>query len=681
HRLLIWLHRTTGATQLRLSGWLPLDRKGGQARLELPCLRLVQPVKQHTRLRLAAAAGLTLASVKSFNLQPVVPSPDVASSLDHERTFETSQPHYGGACDIQAAANAVARVLTFAEVADRQLQFTTTVQYEVGHGELRRVHLRLRNWVAEKVKWEADRVVRSFEPRRAPGDCSLLLELQPGVTGHYRVTLRGSMPLEEAAVGVLMPDVRVQDVERAEYKLAVAGDELAGEPRSGLVRLARPAKELSRWPVAAQRVERTHGRGWQVQGPEWQLRLLPHTRAMGPALMRIFLWEQTSSVMDGQRWVHESRCWLRHEGHTDLNVEFPAPIRLIAAAVDGIAVVPLQPGSSRLWLPLPGRAGVRCVRLRWLYKDAEPLDRPNLAAPEVGEALNGPDRGTVLTPAGWEPAKSTLASRLGRGATREGALALYRAEAQLRISQELCKQKRDSGAAAALAAAQRRFALYCLHARHALNMGANRGGVTGPAGQTLAEWLQKLQGDNRELAGQNGFEEVRAGDVEGKSLRPGELDLSIEDDDLARFTASSSATRKDSERGEVGRLLSRRGTPISWQARSRMEPPILHLTSRASQHTRQALAASGQWLGVLVVIWVLSFLPFLLARLRLFWPEQIALLGIIGWHLAGPTLIVLLLLFAALCGRVFLLARGLRLLFRKYFRRPSAAASGSAVRS
>jgi hypothetical protein len=299
--------------------------------------------------------------------------------------------------------------------------------------------------------------------------------------------------------------------------------------------------------------------------------------------------------------------------------------------------------------------------------------------------LNGPALWTVLTPAGWEPAQSTAASRLGRGATREGALTLYRAAAQLRISQELCKQKRDSGATTALAAAQRRFALYCLHARHALDMGANRGGVTGPAGQTLAEWLQKLQGENRELAGPNGFENVRADAErqaaagEGENPRSNELDLSIEDDGIARFTGSLSlsppGTRKENERSGAVRSLSRRGTPISWQSRSRREPPVLHLTSRETQRTRQALAASGQWLGVLVVLWILSFLPFLLARLRLFWPEQIALLGIAGWHLAGPTSIVLLLLLVAIAGRVFLFARSLRMLFRKHFRRPSAVAS------
>ncbi|MHB8736809.1 MAG: hypothetical protein ACYC6M_16015, partial [Terriglobales bacterium] len=512
-RLLVWLHRTTGLTQLRLSGWLPLDWRGGQAHLDLPGPRLIQARAQHTRFRLVTDAGLTLASVKPDKLQPVAGTAGGTlvppEAVDHERTFETRQSHYGGSCEIHAAANAVARVLTFAEVRDREVQFTTTVDYEVGHGELRRVRLRLRNWVTEKIKWEADRVARSFEPRRAPGDCSLLLELQPGVRGRYRVTLRGSMSLEEAAVGVLMPDVSVQEVQHAHYRLAVAGGELAGEARGALSGLVLPAKALARWPGAAQRVERTNGQGWRVEGPEWQLRLLPHPRALDSAPVRIFLWEQSAAVADGRHWLHEARGWLWHEAHTDLNVDFAAPVRAIAAAVDGVEVTPLQPNPSRLWLPLPGRGGVRCVRLCWQYREAEPLDRPNLAAPNVVDAVKGPALWTVLMPAGWEPAQSTPATRLGSGAAREGTLALYRAEAQFRISQELCKQGRNNVLAAPLGDAQRRFAAYCLHARHALDMGANHGGVTGPTGQPLAKWLTKLPGANRDLAGQNGFESVR----------------------------------------------------------------------------------------------------------------------------------------------------------------------------
>ena len=133
--------------------------------------------------------------------------------------------------------------------------------------------------------------------------------------------------------------------------------------------------------------------------------------------MRVFLLEQSAAVVDGQHWMHEARCWLRHEAHSDLNVDFPAPVRVVAAAIDGVEATPLQPGSSRLWLPLPGRAGVRCVRLRWLYEKAEPLDRPKLAPPRVVNAIEGPTLWTVLVPAGalrpstWEATRTLPSPR------------------------------------------------------------------------------------------------------------------------------------------------------------------------------------------------------------------------------------------------------------------------------
>jgi hypothetical protein len=628
-QVLVWLNRTTATTRIQLSGWLPLDRTRVPAHLHLLGPRLRQAGKQHTRLRLVTVGDVGLASVRTNNLHPPAP---LRRSAERERAFETEAAFYELHCEVQAAANATARVLTLAEVADGELRFTTSVNYQIHHGELRHVQLRLRNWEPEKVEVRAERVALWSGPRRSIGERSWHLPLQAGVTGDYQVTLHYSMPLDDAAVGLPMPQVLVQGVEQPEYLLAVSGGELTGQARGALGVVNISSKTLKRfWPGAAARLERRGGQVWRIIGAEWQVRLLPHARASEPAPVRVYLLEQTAAVRDGRRWLHEARCWLRHEAHTDLHIDFPAPVRVLAAAIDGVEVTPLQPDSARVWLTLPGRPGVRCIRLRWQYDSTEPLDRPNLASPRVADAVKGPTLWTVLLPAGWEAAQSTPNARLGSGSARAAALALYRAEAQLRIRQDLSKQKQDTVVSAALALAQQRFALSCLEAQHALAVGGNRGGVVGPEGQSLAEWLEKLQADNRS---------IRAGSVSDAG------DVSVAD-------ASGSFNPP---------LV---GTPISWQARADGQAPILQLTSRASQQTRQALAASGQWLGALVVVWILSFLPFLLPRLRPFWPEQLALVGLLGWQLAGLTSIVLGLLSIALCGRVFLLARGVRGLIRK----------------
>ncbi len=297
-------------------------------------------------------------------------------------------------------------------------------------------------------------------------------------------------------------------------------------------------------------------------------------------------------------------------------------------------------GFQRLWLPLPGRPGVRCIRLRWLYDRAEPLDRPNLAPPLVADARTGPTLCTVMVPAGW---KGSLAGASGwQGAERQAALELYRAEAQLHILQDLGKQRGDRAVSAALADVQQRFALHRHRARQALDVGGDR---------LLTSEMRNLKS-----------EILRAGEPAAPAAGFG----------LGLHPAADAA-------GSPARIsdLEFRGTPMSWQMPPGAEPPMFQLTSRASQRTRQALADSGQWLGGLLVVWILALLPFLLTRLRLFWPEQIALLGLLGWHVAGLTIIVLGLLLIAACGRVFLLIRSLRTLFRARRPQPNISNAGS----
>lgn len=676
-RVLVWLKRTTAQTRLHLSGWVPLSVRDGHSHLEMTGLRLLHAAKQHTHLRLAAVGDLVLAAVRTGNLQPVNPEIRDPKSKIRKRNqrenpksetrqgelsafensdfefpsdfgfrvsdFETADSSYRLECRVQAAANAIARVLTLAEVVDRELRFTTTVDYTVTHGELRQVRLRLRNWQEEKVEVQAERLALRSEPRWTKGERSWLLPLQPGVRGHYQVTLRGSMSLEKAAVGVPMPEVLVQGVERAEYYLAVAGGELSGQGKGSLQSLNSPRQALQPfWPGAAQRLERSGGQAWRISDTEWQMRLLPQARALQPTAIRTYQLEQWASVVDGRRWLHEARCWLRHEANAELTLDFPAPARVLAAAVDGVEVTPLHPGITRVWLPLPGRPGVRCLRLRWFYEPAEPLDRPNLVPPRLPGAIQEAALWTVMVPPGWNASLENASC--WHGPAREAALALWRGNGQLRICQDLAKEQRDSAVLAARAAAQQQFDGFIRQAQKALDRGAEDGSALGPQGQSLTRWFEEMQATNRTLNAESLPAADAAGSDEPSALAAGWPDF------------------EDSG-----------GMPLSWQALPDFqrrdadpgEPSPLQLTARKSQRMQQALLLSGQWLSVLVVVWFLSLLPILPARLRLFWPEQLALLGVFGWYLAGMTAIVLGLLLAAASGRIFLLIRGLRNLLGK----------------
>jgi hypothetical protein len=339
--------------------------------------------------------------------------------------------------------------------------------------------------------------------------------------------------------------------------------------------------------------------------------------------------------------------------------------------LDDSEVTPLQPNPSRVWLPLPGKAGIRFLRLRWVYDSADRLDRPNLAQPTVVDAVAGPSLWTVMVPPGWEVERSDSAISLGSGAMREAALALHRAEVQLRISQDLCRQRRDRAQSQALVISARRFADATRHARQVLEVAGQRSEAEGSQGAHFVAWLTRLQAEYRELVNQNDLEQPGLESAAQKE-RPREGTSAGADE-------NNSEHRTYAPRGWNTSALGK-GTPLSWQAQPGEGPLVLQLASRESEQQRQALVHSGLWLGGLVVVWILSFVPFLRTRLCRFWPEQIALIGLLGWYLAGLTTVVVFLIFVGLLGRLSLLIRGLRSLLVARHKEPSTITSGSANR-
>jgi hypothetical protein len=72
------------------------------------------------------------------------------------------------------------------------------------------------------------------------------------------------------------------------------------------------------------------------------------------------------------------------------------------------------------------------------------------------------------------------------------------------------------------------------------------------------------------------------------------------------------------------------------------------------------LALSGQWLCGLALVWVTAASPWLRGLVRGAWPEQLGLVALLGWYLAGVTLVVLVLAALGVLGRSWLLWAGLR---------------------
>jgi hypothetical protein len=645
NRLLVWLEASAAKTTLEVAGWLPLTAPPPEGRLDLPGLRVAAARRTTGTLRLSAAAGLALAPAGPLrHLQARRGEPDLA--------FDVRQGDYGGAVAVRPEG-AAARVLTFAEVRDRRLTFTTTVDYTVPRGgELRTVQVRLRNWEGEEPELKAPLELRRRDRRRAPGDRTWSVDLGPGVRGRYRLTLTCGLPVEEAAASVAVPDVSVTGVGSEERWLAAAGGELTAEAAVGLEAAPDPAAALAArgWAGQAERLRRARGLAWRVKADDWKLRLLARERPAGAAPVRVFLAEQTAAVADGHHWLHRAEWWLRHGAHTDLSVALPAAARVVAVALDGAEVAPLQPGPRRLWLPLPGRPGVRRLAVWWVYDPPGPLERPNLDRPRLVEADDGPALWTLYLPPGYRLTAEAGARDVGRGEARSAALDLYRAEAQLRVSEALAERPRDPRP---LAAAQQRFYLYCKHAERALRSGA-AAGAAGPGGRTLGSWLQELQSQNRESAARHGFESERA-EAE-KQAQKGE------------------ATAEGSPRpAAVGPSLPEEGTALSWEAGPGGAAPRPELASEQGRRVRAALASSGQWLGLLAAVWFLAWSPLLLGWARAFWPELLALAGVAGWSLAGPTFVVLFLVLLGVVGRLLLAGQWLRRRLHRAAPRPSTA--------
>jgi hypothetical protein len=639
-RVLVWLEGAKEAAEIAWAGWLPLAGGGGEARLALPWAWPRSAESVETTLRLLAAPGLALApdNVPREQLQDA----PGARATEQELAYVARQPTYGGSCTVRpASANATARVLTFAEVRDGRLTFTATVDFPEVQGELRAVQLRLRNWEGEEVRLHADQLAVPPRERRSARDRLWALELKPGVRAGYRLQLTGSVPLGEAGADVPMPDVSVPGVVYRERWLAVGGAELTAEAPSGLRAVAQPGPALKAWPGEAERLRRAGGSAWRVAAPDWRLRLVSRERPPGPTAVRVLLTERSAAVVGGRRWLHEAVLWLWHEANTDLSVALPAPADFVAASIDGAEVLATQPEPGRIWLPLPRRTGLQRVRLRWQYAEPEPLDRPNLDRLQTGGEVVGPVTWTVAVPPGWKAAGGDLRPGVEADAARD----LYRATALLAFSRQRAEGGRGPAVGESLAAAQYHFYQCCREAEHVLDLAGGGVPVAGPAGQGLGEWLRDLLGENREWASRNGREEVRAeAERQARGGKPASAPAHGEE---------PSPAGPDSDRG--GATLTDRGTPLFGQSAADASSPQLRLNPATEPWGVESLLAGAQWVAVAAVVWGLSFLPTWTARLRLLWPEQVALLGLLGWYLAGPTLPVLFLLVLGASGRLVVL--------------------------
>jgi hypothetical protein len=639
-RLLVWLKQPVRKTRLEVTGWVPVagnkmpGKKGPgfpQSFFDLPCLRPRIGGTLETTVRLQSEPGLALEAGAVRGLTPVAG----VRPTDHTLAY-AAQPNHGGTFQVLPGTGPAVRILTRADLRQRRLTIRAAVECQPGRGGLHALRIRLSRWDGTAtLDAPADRVVRRRETRTGR-ERTWSLDLKAGRAGAFVATLTGSLPEEQAVGGVEMPHVSVEGAFRAE-RAVIAGEGLTPEA-AGLVPLAPGTR--GGWPKT---MLAGGGRAFGVAAADWRLRLLPRGRNDEQAASAdVLLAEHSQAVADGRRWVHQMVYWLRHEAHTDLNLTWPAPVRVVSVAVDDAEAAPLQPEPARLWLPLPGRAGVHRVRLRWFYVGgAETLEHPSGALPHLEGARGGPSLWTVFVPPGW---RTRQAAGL-HGAARAAVQELARARVELELSRGLLEGTREAGDGARLAEAQWHFYHACCRAQQALAVGGGAAGAAGPDGASPAAWLAALVRQNRELfTRQPEQEPVRA--AAERQARSGGGPAKEED-----------AARRGVDLDETAPS---RGTPVTWQFGAVGPRRVVELEPADSAGTRLAFLVSAQWLGVLLLVWWLSLLPVADRLARRLWPEALALVGVVGWLLAGPTALVLFLLAAGLLGRVLLVGAWLR---------------------
>jgi hypothetical protein len=659
-RLQVWLRRPLATCAIQLTGFKllesanptrakgPPDAAKAAAIFTLLPPRLVAHPRVTSLVRVTADSALSLEAINSKHLWPLPTTRPVrgvfaygTNQSDYQATFRV---HPGGsACDVAT--------LTFAEVVDANLVFHTILDCRVRQGELRTLMVRLRNWEGE-VHLDPNGADLRAQPGQERAMRTWVLTLPPGVTDRYRCRLQGSMPLKRGS-DVLMPDVSVAGPVRQERWVAVAGRELRAEDRRGVQPVAEPTRTLAAWPAEAERVRRI-GSAWRVQAPDWHVHLVASATGANPAPVQVVLAEQAAAVVDGTHWAHEATYWLYHEAGADLTLALPDGARVLEVILDHAEVTPLQPGPNRLWLPVSGPVGAHLLRLKWTYDGpSESLHQPRMEAVKLDGLGSCPVLWTVHVPAGYT-------AHLPKGSAEPSSAAmqdLHRAEAQYELSKLLGERRRQNGGdalRAQLLTIQEQFYRFCRAAER-------RSAGHAP----LEEYRKTLKERTRQLASAQGWDAIRAQAERRVQDSPGPTEPAVV------LPATSGTDRMPAPAGD---LLPHQGTPTYWEAAEKGTDLRVSLVGANEERTTHALLGSAVLVALVLLAWMISLSPRMVAWVQFFWPEQLLLIAGVGWWFLGMNWPWLVVGLAALIGRVVVVAGWLVALGR---RRPATAAPAS----
>jgi hypothetical protein len=660
-RLQIWFRRSLAQATLELTGWLARPANKPKEPFVLPCLTFPGATPHTTFVRVVAERGWTL---HPDQLQNLVSLPE-PRPIEDDRNYLSTQALYRGLFHLRpAAARADLQALSLVEIRERRITFSALLDYEIGRRKARTLTVRLGNWKGQEVRLEAPQRINRRELPDSPLARTWVLELPPTLTGHLQCQILGTLG-RDGSPEFAMPEVSVAEAASSERWLAALGPELRHEQQHGLIAADTDVLQ-SRWPAVAQRLRQLGGSVWKITAADWKLHLRTDSPLVEARPVQIFLDEQAAGIVDGRRWLHEATYWLYQESGTHLGIRLPNEATLVTASLDGNDINLLPAGTQHLWLPLTGGGGMRVFRLRWVYNgNRELLDQPRMDRPHLENTLypsaekRSPTLWTVHLPPGYHLAQPAENARPGNTVERF----LDRAAAELLATGLLAEHTAEKAGELhdrQLLATQARFYWYCREAEYEL-ASPFRPRETAVGLDHLTARLKKLHADNEQLARTHYFDMTRA-QAEAQTAPRARM-------------GTGRVDRPEAPNGDG--LLGQQGTPTYWHAADDQREPRLRLVRVQTEQTRQAFGYSGIVLIFFLVGWILPYYPRVLAWVQAFWPEQMMLLGGLGWLVRGENLAVAFVLLIGVAARLVYLGRWIALRWR----RPAPASAGSGVSS
>jgi hypothetical protein len=604
-RVIAWLREPAAETTLVWYGSLARGAQTGEsAFFDAPAIKQDGAATVSTIVRVRAPDGWVVAAENAAGLgTPVPPVAEREVSVLLARPVAPSRFQLRG-----PQAGGEFRVLTVAEVVNRRLELTTSIEPQLRRDRPHSFSVVVRNgagwemdWQAPAASWQTPPARRAPVPGAGPDRREWIVNwpAHEGAAPPLRLVMRRAL---DSRSELTLPDIAIQAGEPAanvdaplgpgpvvHQRLVLLGPELRELEMAGLRPGSAALKAvLAAQPTLEQRWRERGGSLWRGDGDEVRARISASPSPLGAAPgVRIGLADLEATAL-AERWVYRATYDLRHESGATLQCTLPAGATLEGLALEGVALP--TPGAGAFTAPLPPEGGPRLLQLVWS------AGAPSWETPRLQDA-SGPLQPAVLL---W-----TIAARPGERFSAPEPISaalidLRRADALLKLAADGSAASAGDVNAARLAGRAARWARLA-----DMNLAGPRSEAwaqeRGPGGATLADWSARLREQAAAL----------------RPPRPREQPLpavpvSLRD---ATFEQLPYADAFHS------------GVPLHWAGSAadvqvRRDPGWTPLP---------ALASFALLALTLAVLGAFMLLPRPLAR-----PEQVALIGVLGAVAFGP---------------------------------------------